>query len=152
MTYGQQFIRLSNKSGSKRKVINVGDPFIYKLYNDDTVYKDQLVGVTDSTFQLTYETLKPEEVQTVYKTETNFMDRFSGYLIAGGAILITIDFLNIQVVQDADYEPNSGIFIAGGTMIGAGLIYKLLRRKKYRLDKSWELRLINIDSFKDVSN
>lgn len=152
MTFGQQFIRISNKSGSKRKVINVGDPFIYKLYNDETVYRDQLVGVSDSTFQLTYETLKPEDVQVVYKNEANFMDAFSGYLIAGGAILVAIDFVNIRIVQDADFEPSSGIFIVGGAMVGTGLIYRLLRRNKYRLDKRWEMRLINIDSFKDVSN
>ncbi|MCX2743388.1 hypothetical protein OO013_05895 [Mangrovivirga sp. M17] len=152
ITFGQQFIRISNKSGSKRKVINVGDPFIYKLYGDETVYRDQLVSVTDSTFQLTYETLKPEEVQVVYKNETNYMDRLSGYLIAGGAILVAIDFVNIRIVNNAEFEPSSGIFIVGGAMVGTGLIYKLLRRRKYRLDKRWDMNLINIDSFQDVSN
>ncbi|NMM48796.1 hypothetical protein [Marinigracilibium pacificum] len=150
--FSQQFIRITNKSGSKRKVINTGDPFIYKLYNDETVYRDQLIGVSDSTIQLTYERVKPEDIQEVYNVNRNYMDKLSGYMIAGGIILVSIDFINIKIVQDADYEPSTGILVASAAMVGGGALYLILRRKKYRLDKGWDLKLINIDSFEDVSN
>ncbi|MEM9390121.1 MAG: hypothetical protein AAGA02_06580 [Bacteroidota bacterium] len=143
----QYYLQLKKRN----KVIHTysaGDRIRFKLQGDD-FYTDQMItGVTDSTirFRLSDVAIRDIKVVKLLKRDSYGLDLVSGAAVTAGIFFLAIDQVNQLFVQDEGLGPSSETLIISGSLVSAGLIIWLLKKKRFRL-KVGKYRLSTTDFY-----
>ncbi|MEM9830480.1 MAG: hypothetical protein AAF944_07565 [Bacteroidota bacterium] len=126
-------LAVKNPWGKTKEEFYLGDPFVFKLKGDRTIYRGNLttLDVENGTLLIKTAIIKLEDVAVVYSQKKR-SNRFSSKLITAGVMLPIIDHFNNSVIMDNEFSWNRGVMVASGVLVSSGLAIRYLRRKKYR--------------------
>jgi len=137
---GQVHLAVKNPRGKTKEEFYLGDRFVFRLKNDNTIYRGDIASldVKNGTVLIETALIKLDDIEVVYSQKKR-NDPYSGKLITAGILLPLIDHFNNSVVMDNEFSWNRGVLIASGSLISTGLAIKFLRRKKYRTNERFRL-------------
>ncbi|MGD1892441.1 MAG: hypothetical protein ACFB15_17860 [Cyclobacteriaceae bacterium] len=119
--------------GKTKEVFYPGDWFVFKLKDDDVIYRGAITSLDVKNNSILVETARIDLANvTVVYSQKERRDRYSDKLITAGVLFPIIDHFNNSVIMDNEFSWNRGVLIASGALVASGLAIKLLRRRKYR--------------------
>ena len=135
LIFSQKFLELRKATKQKYYSFYSGETIRFKLYGDDSFSSGTLTGIGDST--LNFNSIKVPiskiEIIDIRGKTTNRVKRIGSTVIGGSAAFFAIDFINLTLVQKANYKDvfNRNLLINCGIGVGLGLILRTFAKRKY---------------------
>ncbi|MEO0333697.1 MAG: hypothetical protein AAF223_18810 [Bacteroidota bacterium] len=138
--FGQLHLTVKTPIGRTKEVFYPGDWFVFKLKDDDAIYRGAITSLDVKNNSILVETAHIDlaNIAVVYSQK----ERRNGYsdkLITAGVMLPLIDHFNNSVIMDNEFSWNRGVLISSGALVVSGLAIKILRRRKYRVKGRFRL-------------
>lgn len=123
-----------------------GDEIQFKLKGEKYFNKGRIIGFSDQKIKLRFSEIAISEIQTIRVAENSRygVELLSNAAITAGVFFILIDQGNQLLVQDEGLGPSSQTLLISGSLVGGGLLLKLLQKKKFSL-KNTRYRLVTTD-------
>ncbi len=143
--FSQKFLELRKATKQKYYSFYSGETIRFKLYGDDSFSSGTLTGIGDST--LNFNTIKVPiskiEIIDIRGKTTNRAKGIGLTVIGGSVAFFAVDFINLTLVQKANYKDvfNKNILINCGIGVGVGLLIRTFGKRKYfkrnKLNRIW---------------
>jgi hypothetical protein len=130
---------------------NTGDFIRYSLSNRKHFVREKIVELTDTTIITTQDTIAYHRIAMV-DIESDAppsgitLEKIGMYSIAAGIILPLSDLINVTVVQNEKYEPDSGVIITSATLVAVGAMLMIVDKPYIKLRMTNRLRIVDRDS------
>lgn len=143
--FAQNFLVIEKMGTKKRIEIYPGEDLQYELKKTGSyIFEDRIMDLQDSLIILLLDTVHVKEISTIhYKKEKSALASSFMILPVAGVALLLIDQLNHVVIAGNDFDLNPGVVVASSTLVAAGVLYKLLEKKKYKLKGNWRVRVVD---------
>ena len=144
-SYSQKYLELSKASKLKYFTFYSGENIRFKLYGDEYFTNATITGIGDSTLNFNNIQIPISKIEIIdIKNKTSNISKSLGLLVSGGSLAyFAIDFINLSIVQKANYKDviNNKKLINFIICIGIGVIIILFAKKKYfkrnKLNRIW---------------
>lgn len=143
--FPKRFLELRKATKQKFYSFYSGETIRFKLYGDELFSSGTLTGIGDSTLNFNSISIPISKIEIIDirgKT-TNRVKRIGSTVIGGSAAFFAIDFINLTLVQKANYKDvfNRNLLINCGIGVGLGLILRTFAKRKYfkrnKLNRIW---------------
>lgn len=138
-TSGQRYLlMLQTKNRNKNVYYNVGDELTF--YIGESRIKDEIIAIEDSTIVFKGYRVHIKEITALHIDEkTRWWLRFKAaqLLLYGGT-----GYLAVDVINQGELDKNT--LAISGSMIGVGIICKLLFPNKIKLKRRVKLRILKL--------
>jgi hypothetical protein len=136
----QKYLLLSKATGRLRYEIFPGQPLRYKLQDDKSYQQDIIRGLGKDEIYFTIDTVNINDIRTVDVSKLNpsrgiSLNRWGTAFITSGVLLVFFDGFHDTVMLEENIEIDDSIWIASGSLVGAGILMKILKRRKFRVDR-----------------
>ena len=132
----EPYLILMKAGTSKQVVFLEGDEIRYKLSGEDHFRKNLIVGLRRDTIRFHYHDVALSELEVIdirHKGFQNFHYSSGGTkVIMAGLLFLAGDYVSQKLIRDEDGPLSSGTYAISGTIIGVGLLMKLIEKKKFR--------------------
>ena len=143
--FPQKFLELSKATKQKYYSFYPGETIRFKLYDDELFSSGTLTGIGDSTlnFNSIRIPISKIEIIDIRGKTSNRVRRIGSTVIGGSAAFFAIDFINLTLVQNANYKDvfSRNLLINCGIGVGVGLIIRSFGKRKYfkrnKLNRIW---------------
>ncbi|MEM7107581.1 MAG: hypothetical protein AAF519_05090 [Bacteroidota bacterium] len=144
---GQYYLQLKKRN----KVIHTyaaGDNISFKLKGDDYLNDQMIIGLADSIikFRLFEVAFSDIEFVTIRDRKQYGIDLTSTIAITAGELFLVGDQFNQLFIENEGFGPSSETLIIGGSIIGFGLLLRLLKKRKFKI-KAGGYRLFTTDFY-----
>ena len=117
----------------------------FKLYGDDSFSSGTLTGIGDSTLNFNSIKVPISKIEIIdISNKTSNRAKGIGSTIMGGSVaFFAVDFINLTLVQKANYKDvfSENILINCGIGVGVGLLIRTFGKRKYfkrnKLNRIW---------------
>jgi hypothetical protein len=139
-SFGQNLLMF--KSGKHIAYYKAGDVLSFRIKGDPSKMTDEIRGFQDSLIVFKHNKVDVREITNVYLDKKSRMWYFFKYKyevllpMLGGAYLV-LDVLNTG-------EVNKETLIISGSLIGAGLLARVLISKRYKIGGKRMLRILEV--------
>ena len=143
--YSQKYLELRKASRLKYFSFYPGENIRFKMYEDEYFTNSVITGISDSTLNFNNIQIPVSKIEIIdIRNKTSNMTKSLGLLISGGSLAyFAIDFINLSLVQKANYKDviNNKTLINCSIGIGIGVFVRLFAKKKYfkrnKLNRIW---------------
>lgn len=138
---GAQYLHY-NKLGHRMQAnYKVGDPIKFTLKETGEPFKGQIINFTDSTIVFKYYEFKPEEIESIYideKIMSSYMLKYKWHRVL---IMAGIGYPLLETMNYGYF--NQKAFLTGAFMVQAGLLIRLMLRKKLPINERYTLTIVH---------
>ena len=133
--FSQKFLELRKATKQKYYSFYSGETIRFKLYGDDSFSSGTLTGIGDST--LNFNSIKVPiskiEIIDIRGKTTNRVKGIGSTVMGGSVAFFAVDFINLTLVQKANYRDvfSKNILINCGIGVGLGLLIRTFGKRKY---------------------
>jgi hypothetical protein len=135
---------------SRRHLFRLGEKIKLNVFYNDSLIQGTLVSIHDSDITVQEQrlvTMPIDSIRVVHK-RFGFPDRLGSYLLIGGGAIFGIISVNHLINHEQVFTPD--LFIISGSVAGAGVISKILSRKKCRIGPGrWKIKTFDQDLFQE---
>ncbi|EPR66678.1 hypothetical protein [Cyclobacterium qasimii] len=144
--YAQNYLALQKGANQKSRITyEVGDAFIYLQEGNDYYIQDVIVEIEKDYIALKENVLSLKQIQAIdirYKDERNqTLNNLTLLPIAGGTLLLLAGGIN-SLAEDGAIHYSTGVWVTSAALIGAGILIKSLRYKKFKVGGKRKLMVI----------
>lgn len=142
-SFSQTFMVFEKMGTKKRFVYYIGEPIEYQLKGSKQFNKGVLTNFLDNAFIANNDTISFSSISKINikpKRKVGLQNTAGPMLIAAGAVILSIDFLNRSLLQDGGYYWDTGIGTTSLALVATGGLIILLQKNKKPLDGWWRLR------------
>lgn len=142
----EPFLLLKRTNSLYQITIFEGEEIRFRLHGDKHYRQDHILGLKGNEIRFHYYSVNLDDIQSIDVRSRNprsFFRSGPGKLIFAGVALIGIDQLNQVVVRDEPAGVSTGIAIVSGSLIGAGILLKVIDRKYFRPGKKSIIRIVD---------
>ena len=143
--FSQKFLELRKATKQKYYSFYSGETIRFKLYGDDSFSSGTLTGIGDSTLNFNSIKVPISKIEIIdIRGKTNNRAKGIGSTVMGGSVaFFAVDFINLTLVQKANYKDvfSKNILINCGIGVGVGLLIRTFGKRKYfkrnKLNRIW---------------
>ena len=143
--YSQKYLELRKASKLKSYTFYPGENIRFKLFSDDTFSSGTITGIGDSTLNFNNIKVPVSRIEVIdIRDKTSNRNKAFGLLISGGSMAyFVLDFINLSLVQKANYKDvfNRKTLINSLIGVGVGASLKFFVKRKYfkrnKLNRIW---------------
>jgi len=143
--FSQKYLELRKASKLKYYSFFPGETIRFKLYGDKYFTSGTLTEIGDSTLNFNTISIPVSKIEVVdIRNKTSNRLKSYGSIIAGGSLAyFAVDFINLSLVQKANYKDvyNKNILINCTLGVGVGLLIRTFGKRKYfkknELNRIW---------------
>ena len=143
--YSQKYLELTKASSLKSYIYFPGETIRFKLFNDKYFSRGTITGIGDSSLNFNDIKVPISKIEVVdIRSKTSNINKSLGLLIAGGSLAyFTIDFINLSLVQKANYKDvfNKNTLVNCIVGISVGSFIRIFAKKKFfkrsKLNRIW---------------
>lgn len=141
----QQYLVLEKRGTPRNFKYSTGD--LISLYAGGLFISGQITGMNDSVVTLDHDlTVKLKNI-TVIERRRKFLKALSElFFIRGGIAYFLIEGTNRTINHEYPVITDNTIKVSG-TAIAFGILIRPLIKRKFRLDKKWQLKVLDFDGF-----
>jgi hypothetical protein len=152
VTYCQEkqgpYLLLHKAGSNKSAVFYEGEEIRYKMKGEDHFRRAHIAGLRGDTIRFHYQKVSLAEIEVVDIRGKNFQ-KFSwssagDKVIVAGAVYMLADYVNQELIQDDAGGVSEATFVAGGSIIAAGIIMKFLKQRYFRTGGRNILEIVNL--------
>lgn len=146
--FSQKFIALdvSKVAGFKRIKYSVGDDIRFKLTNDKKKYTERIATFNDSLIYFeSKKVVRIDDISVIYRDNANFVTRgLSKFCFRFGPAFLGLDVFN-NLINQRKPLVNELAIKEGAAFVGAGLIFKHMLKKRYKIGKRRSLKVYDLN-------
>ena len=143
--FSQKFLELRKATKQKYYSFYSGETIRFKLYGDDSFSSGTLTGIGDSTLNFNSIKIPISKIEIIdIRGKTTNRAKGIGSTVMGGSVaFFAVDFINLTLVQKANYKDvfSKNILINCGIGVGVGLLIRTFGKRKYfkrnKLNRIW---------------
>ena len=143
--FSQKFLELRKATKQKYYSFYSGETIRFKLYGDDSFSSGTLTGIGDSTLNFNSIKIPISKIEIIdIRGKTTNRAKGIGSTVMGGSVaFFAVDFINLTLVQKANYKDvfSKIILINCGIGVGVGLLLRTFGKRKYfkrnKLNRIW---------------
>jgi len=139
----QQYLIVKKRQHTKL-VFESGDYIKFRVKGEKHWRKQLIVGFLENGIRFHYFDVLLEDIEAVKRPKSSLKAGAANTLIWAGVGYLIIDQFNQFVIRDEPVDVNESTWIVSGTLVGIGVLWKLLMRKKYMID-GMKFRLETVD-------
>ncbi|MDX1628398.1 MAG: hypothetical protein R3345_06845 [Fulvivirga sp.] len=139
---GQQYLILKKRDQVKA-IYKQGDDIIFRIKEEDHFRRQLIVGFDSLALRFHYFDVALDDIAEVERPAEDINYGWSTALIQAGVMYLVADQFNQVVIRDEPLSVSASTFIISSTLVTSGLLWRLLKRKKYNLNKRhYSLQLV----------
>jgi hypothetical protein len=143
----QKLLVLERPGTTKYYIFKVGDEIRLTDSRNMRKIHGGISRISDTSFVVNYlETEYPEKVTTVYRPLT-MLGLFSRVAIDAGVGYFLLTGFN-NAINKTSPLIDKGTLTASSVVTGSGLITRFFRYRKFKIGRSWRLKIIDLDETK----
>ena len=143
--FSQKFLELRKATKQKYYSFYSGETIRFKLYGEDLFSSGTLTGIGDSTLNFNSIKIPISKIEIIdIRGKTTNRAKGIGSTVMGGSVaFFAVDFINLTLVQKANYKDvfSKNILINCGIGVGVGLLIRTFGKRKYfkrnKLNRIW---------------
>ena len=121
-----------------------GDDIYLKLKGSEERIHSYLNNILEDALVLQNDTIPFHTIERTYLYESERRNSNGAKLVVAGVLLFGIDFVNQAWIQDKDYDPGSGVTIASGVLVAAGLPLMLIKKKSQVISYKYRFLMVKV--------
>ena len=146
--YSQKFLVLEKMGTRKRLEYHLQQSITYKLKGEKFYRTDVIEDLVDDVivFQFAFFRLKDIDAVDIRTKPTDKVD-FSRHwltIIVGGVGYFLVDQFNNAIINGNSARIDEKVLRTSAIITGAGIMMKVLKKKKVKLKRNWRLRIVEI--------
>lgn len=131
----QQYLVVKKRNKSKL-VYETGDQLKFKVKGEKHWRKQLIVGFTEKGIRFHYFGIGLSDIEQIAIPVEDRNYGIPNVLIHAGIGFFVIDQFNQTVVSGEEFDPNQSTVIVALAGVGAGCLWKFLKRRKFNIDGS----------------
>ncbi len=137
----QKILFLERPGTTKYRQYEVGDLITFQSH--DTKFKGHIIQINDSSFRIDKERLHQlSDIQYVIANKNGW--KTGGKILASlGVLYLGVSALNGVIAPDEPQVVSKNEAITSASLVGAGGLLHLVPNRKFKMGKSWRLRVID---------
>tara|TARA_R110002049_G_scaffold37868_5_gene118453 strand:- start:6745 stop:7260 length:516 start_codon:yes stop_codon:yes gene_type:complete len=146
----QNYLILQKGANEKSRITyEVGDEFIYLQEGNDYYIKDVIREIDRDYIALKENVLSLKQIKAIDIRDKDERNQTLANLtllpIAGGALLMLAGGIN-SLAADGGIHYSTGVWTTSVALIGAGILIKSLRYKKFKVGKKKKIMVITVEA------
>ncbi len=146
--YQERYLLLQKAGTQKRVIFLEGDEIRYKLRGDDQFRRNYILGLRKDTIRFHYHEVALAEIEVIDIRRKGFQnfhfDSGGNKVIIAGLLFLTADVINKELIQDEPGGISGQTFAITGAIVGAGVLIKLLEKRKFRPGGRYIIDIIDL--------
>lgn len=135
ITKAQNCLVLEKTGSPKRVKYTIGDQFRFKVYNNDTIYDEQISAIFDTAVAFGNKLVQFNSIDKVWTGKESFWaSRLRWYSGTAGILFFSIDSFNRLVNRDSPVISKTGMIVLGSGL-GLSAIMSLGKNRWFKLNK-----------------
>jgi hypothetical protein len=127
---------------------NTGDFIRYSLSGKKYFVREKIVALTDTCIITTNDTVQYHRIRIVDVESDQgssgiTLQNLGWYSVAAGIILPLGDLINTTLVQDNQYEADTGVIVTSATLVTAGVVMMMVDKPFLKIRMNNRLRIID---------
>jgi len=121
-----------------------GDDLYLKLKGNPDRVHSYLNNILEDALVLQNDTIPFHTIERTYIYESERRNSNGAKLLMAGVLLFVIDFANQEWIQKKEYDPGSGVTIASGVLVAAGLPLMLIKKKSQVISYKYRFLMVKV--------
>lgn len=140
--FGQQYLYLQKGNEVPHTRLALKDRVKFKTMESDEWVEGILQQITSESITVGRSTYLLDEISS-FRTQNNLVHLLGTAGLAGGTLFTGIFIVNALINNETLLTENQAIL--GASLVTAGFIVRLLARKTYNKEDSWNWKVIDLD-------
>jgi len=121
-----------------------GDDIYLKLKGSPDRIHSYLNNILEDALVLQKDTIPFHTIERTYLYESATRNSNGAKLVVAGVLLFGIDFANQEWIQKKEYDASSGVTIASGVLVAAGLPLMLIKKKSQIISYKYRFLMVKV--------
>jgi len=120
-----------------------GDEIVLRLKGSKEIIRSYVNNVFDTAIMLHKDVVAFHKIDRIYFHQSSFANVIGGLLVVGGVGYFLIDYINVALVQNEDYDADDNVVKSSIIMVAVGLPMMLIHKKSQKIGGNYRIFMVD---------